>query len=204
MADGIPLVLWDCIFPRERTAEPGTGRLKDAMEWVYVGGGKASEPGLAHRVNGAAQGGVGRYGVGGVVDELWRVWRGRKMDEVLAGRMLDVVARQGNLEGNVLEEREDEGSGYAVDTVEELKKELKPASQRGGYSANSKSKGSGISISQKVFQGGDSIKYSGTYVPVLEKPRMEAVEIINQRYLEKKGFNSSEEMKAEGWRRVQR
>ncbi len=80
MADDAPLVLWDCIFPRE-----GADGREDALEWVYVGEGA---------------GGAGRHGIGGLVDEVWRVWRGRKMDEVLGGCLLDVVGgREGGVEG---------------------------------------------------------------------------------------------------------
>lgn len=82
MADDAPLVLWDCIFPRGGAAGDGA----DALGWVYVGHDTGE---------GAHAKGAGRFGHGGVVDELWRVWRGRKMDEVLAGSLLDVVVGQG-------------------------------------------------------------------------------------------------------------
>ncbi len=40
--------------------------------------------------------------------------------------------------------------------------------------------------SQKVFNGGDLPKMAGKYVPVMDRPRLETVEVINQRYLERR------------------
>lgn len=172
MADDAPLVLWDCVFPRQGGAvDPRTGRGLDAMEWVYVGTGEGKEPGLAKgpgKTN-------GRHGFGGVVDDLWKVWRGRKMDEVLAGTLLNVVVRQGstNQEGTATE------TGlYQITTTRRSRN------------------------SQEVFQGGNGPKYAGRYVPVMQKPRMESVEAINERYRERKGFETREEVKATGMRSI--
>ena len=90
MADDAPLVLWDCIFPRD--GRPGRD---DALDWVHVGD---------RRFHGDPRDvkGNGKFGLGGVVDDMWTTWRRRKMDEVLAGMLLNVVVGQG--EG--LEERE--------------------------------------------------------------------------------------------------
>lgn len=83
MADDAPLVLWDCIFPRSDDPER-----KDALEWIYAGdqGGvvKSGSP-LASE----------KYGRDGLMEELWSVWRRRKMDEILMGSLLDVVADRG-------------------------------------------------------------------------------------------------------------
>ena len=89
MAEDAPLVLWDCIFPQE-----GIDNREDALEWVYVGD---DNTGLTHSHNGATNNKRnGKHGLGGVVDDLWKVWRQRKMDEILAGTLLDVVAGQGH------------------------------------------------------------------------------------------------------------
>ncbi|KYK55359.1 putative pseudouridine synthase 3 [Drechmeria coniospora] len=72
MANEVPLVLWDCLFP------------DDALPWVYVG--------EEHWPN--------RFGQFGLMDDLWEVWRGRKMDELLAGQLLRLVSRQGSLPGS--------------------------------------------------------------------------------------------------------
>ncbi|KAI0113538.1 pseudouridine synthase [Nemania sp. FL0031] len=77
LADDTPLVLWDCLFPTD--LEDPTR--KDGMEWVYVG---EDSPVLAH-------------GSSGLVDHMWEQWRERKMDELLAGQLLSVVASQADL-----------------------------------------------------------------------------------------------------------
>ena len=98
MADDAPLVLWDCIFPQEES-----GSRDDALEWVYVGDYVGNEEGIVRA--GGSKGG-GKYGMGGVVDDMWSVWRRRKMDEILAGTLLDVVVGQGRInQEDVLEGR---------------------------------------------------------------------------------------------------
>ena len=88
MADAAPLVLWDCVFPRE-----GSGSKEDALEWIYVGDYTGEEEGI---IKAGGRKGDGKYGMGGVVDDGWKVWRKRKIDEVLAGTLLDVIVGQGN------------------------------------------------------------------------------------------------------------
>ncbi|KAI9691346.1 MAG: hypothetical protein M1820_009725 [Bogoriella megaspora] len=88
MASDRPLVLWDCIFPAEGNGvDGGDGRNVDGLEWVYAG-----DSGLE---KGSKVKGDLKWGRGGVVDDLWGVWREKKMDEVLAGLLIDVVAGQG-------------------------------------------------------------------------------------------------------------
>lgn len=161
MADDAPLVLWDCIFPREGADDSRV----DALEWIYVGDDKMGE---GHYVKGA-----GKFGYGGVVDDLWKVWRERKIDEVLAGSLLDVVVGQGS-----------DGSGQDA---------------AGSEDTVAKGKQAG---SQKVFQGGNAPRSVGIYTPVLRKPRMESVEVVNARYAKRKGFEQREEVRGVGFRRV--
>ena len=98
MADDAPLVLWDCIFPQEES-----GNRDDALEWVYVGDYLGNEEGILRA--GGSKGG-GKHGMGGVVDDIWSVWRQRKMDEILAGTLLDVVVGQGRInQEDILEGR---------------------------------------------------------------------------------------------------
>lgn len=91
MADDAPLVLWDCIFPREG-GDPRT----DALEWVHVGDYTGQEKGVAKVGGGKTD---GKYGLGGLVDGMWKVWRQRKMDEVLAGVLIDAVVGQAGRDG---------------------------------------------------------------------------------------------------------
>lgn len=166
MADDAPLVLWDCIFPRE-----GGNPHEDALDWIYVGqhiDKEAMSPASHQKCV------VGKHGLGGVVDDLWKVWRERKIDEVLAGRLLDVVAGQGNPSSMM----EDEQTQHSTTT-----------------------KTSGRS-SQKVFFGGDASRTVGRYVPVLAKPRRARVEVLNARYAARKGFEQDLQLREQGFRRV--
>ncbi|EHK26594.1 uncharacterized protein TRIVIDRAFT_134370, partial [Trichoderma virens Gv29-8] len=80
MADEVPLVLWDCIFPSDLSVSTASHRKDDALQWVYVGD----------------DGPSGRFGQFGIMDDAWQMWRERKMDEVLAGQLLQHVSSQGN------------------------------------------------------------------------------------------------------------
>jgi tRNA pseudouridine38/39 synthase len=75
MAHETPLVLWDCIFPKEGDPEG-----KDSLPWIYAGDDAADA----------------KFGSRGLVDELWSVWRERKMDEVLAHQLLSHASLQGH------------------------------------------------------------------------------------------------------------
>jgi len=91
MADDAPLVLWDCIFPDlEATDAAGTSWTedhRDSLDWVYVDGQNLGSGFIGH--------GDGRFGPGGLQDVVWAEWRRRKIDEVLAGSLLGIVAEQG-------------------------------------------------------------------------------------------------------------
>ncbi|RFU29094.1 hypothetical protein B7463_g7244, partial [Scytalidium lignicola] len=141
MASDTPLVLWDCIFPHEEDVER-----KDALQWIYIGDGKGN--------------GDCKFGATGVINDLWEVWRERKIDEILAGSLIDVVAKQG------------------VNITE-----LSAAVSRKA------------SKSQKLFDGGNSPRLQGTYLPVMKKPLLESIEVINEKYAVRKGFESSQVMK---------
>jgi tRNA pseudouridine38/39 synthase len=147
MATDTPLVLWDCIFPREDDPER-----KDAVQWHYIGDGPRS--------------GDAKYGTAGIMDDLWALRRERKIDELLASSLMNVVGKQGAQPAQL-----EMGDG-----------------QRG-------------SKSQKLFDGGDAPKLQGAYMPVMRKMRMDSVETINEKYAVKKGFEDSEDMKAQGFRR---
>ena len=82
MADDAPLVLWDCIFPENDED------MSDSLDWVYTGD--------ARSLSALNTKGDGRFGSGGLVDELWRQWRQAKMNEVLAGSLLDLAIGQGD------------------------------------------------------------------------------------------------------------
>ncbi|KAI1305479.1 pseudouridine synthase [Xylaria venustula] len=77
LANETPLVLWNCLFPRDLDDPTRT----DGMEWVYVGEDSA----------------LSAHGASGLVDHMWEQWRERKMDELLAAQLLGIVAMQADL-----------------------------------------------------------------------------------------------------------
>ncbi|KAF4584447.1 pseudouridylate synthase 3 [Ophiocordyceps camponoti-floridani] len=84
MADEVPLVLWDCAYPdlEKLEASAQTNRVEDSLRWIYVGDDAPAD----------------KFGLHGVVDRLWRLWRECKMDELLAGELLQLVATQGAMQ----------------------------------------------------------------------------------------------------------
>ena len=82
MAEDAPLVLWDCIFPSDRS-----GSREDSLDWIYVGD-RPNSTTSPVRSN-------GQFGLGGVVDDVWGLWRQKKIDEILAGTLLNVMAKLG-------------------------------------------------------------------------------------------------------------
>lgn len=82
LASDAPLVLWDCVFPE---GESDSG--EDALDWVYAGDPRTLGP--------RPKKGDSKFGTGGTVDGLWSIWRQRKIDEILAGSLLDQIVRQG-------------------------------------------------------------------------------------------------------------
>lgn len=165
MAEEVPLVLWDCIFPkvgentpqnREDVHDPeraGDPNLKDGMDWVWLG---EDQPANLH-------------GSSGLVDQLWEYWRERKMDELLANQLLDSVARKADVSKRLAE------SG--------------PPSKP--------------SDAQRVFEGGNSGKSAGAYVPVLQKQLMATPQEVNDKWAQSKGFTNAEELaRTKNWRSV--
>lgn len=141
MASDAPLVLWDCLFPDQNTDNE-----KDSLDWLYAGDARSLEA-----LNTKSD---GKFGLGGTVDEIWKVWRKRKVDEVLAATLLDLVTGQGD--------------GTAL--------------QRGGSRT-----GDFQQRSQKLFDGANAARYTGRYIPVMQKPKMDTLEVQNARYREGKG-----------------
>ncbi|TVY67394.1 tRNA pseudouridine(38/39) synthase [Lachnellula suecica] len=148
MATDTPLVLWNCIFPHEDDPER-----KDVMQWMYIGDGAGN--------------GDAKYGTDGLMDNLWKVWREKKVDEMLAASLLDEVHYFNGAQN-----------------VQDL--------------SAGKSK---LGRSQKVFDGGDTPKLQGTYIPVMKKQTMEDVPTINQKFALKKGYESAQAMKDMAYRK---
>ncbi|USP78780.1 tRNA pseudouridine(38/39) synthase [Curvularia clavata] len=102
MASDAPLVLWDCIFPHPDEVQSSDERehgYEDRLNWIYVGDEGGSEPkakGTAKKGGGPATIGKGKWGRGGVIDDVWEVWRGNKIEETLSALLLDKIADLGN------------------------------------------------------------------------------------------------------------
>ncbi|KAL8994633.1 MAG: hypothetical protein Q9169_005455 [Polycauliona sp. 2 TL-2023] len=162
MADPFPLALEECNFP------------SSDLQWIHLGDYTGNEAGVRK----AGGKGDGKHGLGGAVDELWRVWHKHKIDEVLAGSLLDLTARDardaavGEGDGHSRSDGIDEGRPSRSDGTE--------GKQR--HSARNPD-------SQKIYQGGDASRLVGKYIPVLQRPRMETVEVINAKYLKRKGLD---------------
>jgi tRNA pseudouridine38/39 synthase len=87
MASDAPLVLWDCIFP-----DPESDSREDALEWIYAGDPRTygTKPKKSDS----------KFGVRGTIEGMWSLWRQRKIDEILAGSLLDRMVSQGGESAN--------------------------------------------------------------------------------------------------------
>ncbi|KAI4169775.1 MAG: hypothetical protein LQ343_005424 [Gyalolechia ehrenbergii] len=151
MADAAPLVLEDCQF--------GSG-----LQWITLD--DSSRTGTSVFRTGDKS--DGKHGIGGAVDELWKVWHRHKIDEILASSLLDLTVR---------------GHKSNVRCYNEVSQGNK---DEGPQDKARKSE------SQKIFLGGDSSRYGGKYTSVLGRPRMETIDAINAKYLKRKGIGPPE------------
>ncbi|KAL9622391.1 MAG: hypothetical protein Q9160_003234 [Pyrenula sp. 1 TL-2023] len=142
MADDSPLVLWDCIFP-----ESGSSVIEDNLDWIYAG--DARSIGRVNNKNDT------KFGLGGNAENIWELWRIRKIDEVLCSTLLDLSISQGD------------GTSWV----------------RGGFVKQQAINGR----SQKIFEGRDSARFIGKYVPVVQRERLGSVEALNAKWREGKG-----------------
>ncbi|GAB7337995.1 hypothetical protein MBLNU457_4369t1 [Dothideomycetes sp. NU457] len=143
MATDAPLVLWDCLFWKDRDPDR-----KPIIHWIYIG----DDGGRENNKRPDLDGGDGKFGRNGVMEMLWALWRQRKIDEVLAGSLMDVVAQQGRT------------TSLPADTSD-------PRSR-----------------SVRVYDGSNTPHPVGKYIPVMKKDRMEHFDVVNARYLERKGL----------------
>ena len=144
MADEVPLVLWNCVFPS--LDDPSTiDKKENALEWLYL----ADDPSL------------GKFGQYGVMDGVWATWRDRKMDEILAGQLLQLISGQG---GQMKIEAPD------------------PVKGKGGPGTT-------------LYEGGNSGRMGGRYVPIMKKDKLQSPEEQNEKYAIRKGYAGAEDMR---------
>lgn len=149
MADEVPLVLWDCLFPDLTKGE--SDERTDALDWIYVG--------EEHALN--------KFGQFGVMESLWKLWRGHKMDELLSSQLLQLISQQGT--------------------------PAQPAHKEASVATTST--GSGNS-SARIFEGGNAGRLGGRYVRVVARERLQTPDEQNERYAQRKGFASAAAMRA--------
>lgn len=175
LAEDAPLVLWDCIFGRDN--EQGAA---DEVDWIYIGGASSSSPSSPSSPssgNGAGESPLSLHGVSGLMDELWKGWHAKKMDEILANQLVEWLCHKTDVH-RVATEEELAASGDA-NSIRKI---------RDGRST-------------RVYDGGNSARFAGQYVPVLEKSLIPSAEELNDRWAQRKGFKNAEEMRATGkWR----
>ncbi|KAK5675684.1 pseudouridine synthase deg1 [Elasticomyces elasticus] len=129
----------------------------DAIDWIYVGEEGGRDP--SKRVLSGVD--DGKYGSNGIMDSLWSLWRQRKMDEVLAGSLMEMVALMG---GN-----QPAGSlhnGEPTDSVDQVNPER----------------------SDRVFDGSERPRTVGRYVPLSQRKMVDAPELVNARYASRRGL----------------
>ena len=160
MASDTPLVLWDCIFPDLETVDSsGHGDshacgYSDALDWIYAGDlGDSSETPSRRSIGTEDR----KYGSLSIMENLWSAWRKAKIDEVLAGSLMDVFACQGN--------QADSSRG--------------PDRTRNGDEA------------VRVFDGSESPRSVGTYIPIMERRRLELPDVVNARFAARKGWTGA-------------
>lgn len=164
MADEVPLVLWDCIFPdlskSDEAPLSASNKHKDTMEWIYTG------------VETSSKGRIGQFGPYGALDSMWKVWRGHKMDELLSGQLLHLMAQQTLGES----QPSSEAAGEGISTAPPQKKK----------SVNS----------VRLFEGGNTGRPAGKYVPMEKKDKIESPDELNDKYARRKGFADAADMRA--------
>lgn len=140
MADEVPLVLWDCLFPGD-DGKPSP----DALRWIYL----SEDPAL------------NMSGQFGVMDGMWAVWRERKMDELLANQLLQHISQQGDPSKRL--QRKETAATTNASTI--------------------------------VYEGGNSGRMGGRYIPIMKKDLLQSAEEQNDRYAKRKGFADAEDMR---------
>ncbi|KAK0389919.1 hypothetical protein NLU13_3492 [Sarocladium strictum] len=152
MADEVPLVLWDCIFPLNGDRSNSV----EALNWV-----------------GAEETSTLRFSE--LIDSVWSNWREKKMDELLANRLLQEVATQH------LSRQGSDISRAAQEMQGKKKGKDKP--------------------SHRAYTGGNGARPGGPYVPLMKRNTLEEPEVQVEKYARKKGYKDADDMRrAKGYR----
>lgn len=132
--------------------------------------------------------GTGQEGRNEILDDVWSIWHKSKIDEILTGGLMKLISTNGN-----------PISDPALQSTS-------PALALGEFSVTTQAMGvakkKAKNKSQILIEGGHEPLFRGTYIPILERKRMESVEVINARYVEKKGGWQANRKKREAKRKV--
>ena len=179
MAGEAPLVLWDCIFPRADTdADDADKDDGDALEWVYAADEdtRSRSDGVCARPTSSLFGRT-RYDPGRLWEQLWSTWRARKMDEILAGSLFEVLAGTERRRYRQQHQRQRQHRRDGDRSHDEIHE---PTTVKEGRRQ--------LPQTPVYFDGGDAPRKMGKYIPVLSLPRNKPVEETNARWAARKGF----------------
>ncbi|KAG0137843.1 pseudouridine synthase [Tuber indicum] len=132
--------------------------------------------------------GTGLEGRDELLDDVWSSWHKSKIDEILTNGLMKIVSINGDPTSNPALQ-----SASPMLCLGEL-----PATAQAMRVAKRKAKGR----SQILVEGGHEPLFRGMYIPVLERKRMEDIEVINARYVEKKGDWQENRKKREAKRKA--
>ncbi|KAK1064493.1 pseudouridine synthase deg1 [Friedmanniomyces endolithicus] len=166
MADDRPLVLWECIFPDAAQlsaqdhdgahGDDGIAGYVDTLQWIQAGESGGRDPSKSV----IAGTDYGKYGPNGIVDSLWALWRKRKIDEVLAQSLMNVVTHMGGTSSMLVGPTGEESNG------------IHEVSGR----------------SDRIFDGSERPRTVGKYVQVMQRDMNDAPDVVNARYAARKGL----------------
>jgi len=116
-----------------------------------------AQPEALDRKQAFSSAGDGRFGPHGMHEVLWELWRKRKMDEIMSRSLLDMVAAQ---RGQM------QGGEAAFGNPHQV---------------------SNMALSTRQFDGSESPRMVGQYLPFERRGRMETPDVVNARWLLRKG-----------------
>ncbi|RPB24078.1 pseudouridine synthase [Terfezia boudieri ATCC MYA-4762] len=105
----------------------------------------------------------------GLMDIVWMEWHKSRLDEVLRGGLVGIV---------------DEAKQKAAAAAEAKDEVSKPAPQADKYKGHI------------LVDGGSRVLHRGKYIPVMQRARMDEVEVLNEKYRKKKPERVSEARRA--------
>ncbi|KAI1813354.1 pseudouridine synthase [Poronia punctata] len=156
LASDLPLVLWDCIFPNKDDASAAAAAagstVTDGLDWVYQG---EENPLFA-------------YGRSGLVDHVWEQWRERKMDELLASQLLNVITSKTDI---------------SLRRNKEAARRTPPSN------------------SAQAFEGGNTARTVGKYVPLLRRERVLSPQETYEKDAQRQGYDSVAQLIEAKWQK---